>query len=505
MKKLGMQFFCFSLCFLLGRGLAAQAEGSVKNVDSEETPVETEATVTQKPSVDRYFADPQIAMSAPGYLVTAGDVYSLTYAAMSVPVSYLIHVDSSYKVRVSNLAVLDTAGKTYLELKSQVESVVTKNYPMSGVQFVLLHPAVFTVTVNGEVTATAEPPAWALTRLSAVVDASLTSYSSTRDIMVTSVTGKSRTCDLFKAERFGDLSEDPFVRPGDVITVQRRSRLVTIEGAVERPGAYQLKDNEGLDELIRFYGNGFTPVADSSRMELVRHVESESITGDKLYLDASDLASNFTLKHFDALNVPVVTELLPVMFVEGAVGVNLEDEIEKSTRIPVQFNAGENYASLVRRNRDWFGSVSDTANAYLVRGGTRLPLNLNPMLYDVSFRSKYVVQNNDILVIPFRQYFVTVSGAVALPGRFAYIPDRDWFYYINQAGGFDPARNSSRSVTITDVNGRTQSKTVSITPETNILANSNAFLYYFNQYAPIVTTSLTVLTTVLTLIAVTAN
>jgi len=100
---------------------------------------------------------------------------------------------------------------------------------------------------------------------------------------------------------------------------------------------------------------------------------------------------------------------------------------------------------------------------------------------------------------------VTVSGAVAVPGRYPYIPDRDWSYYINLAGGFDPTRNSFERVTITDLNGKKQDKKSLITPETNIMANNNAFLYYFNQYAPIVTTTLTVITTVFTVIAVTGN
>jgi len=488
-RSLFLVLCAFSAAALSSQAAAAAAEESTGN----------------EISADKYSANAQIAMSNPGYLVTAGDVYTLAYAAGTVPVTYTLPVDTSYKIRVSNLAVLDAAGKTYLELKNQVEAVVTKNYPMSGVQFVLLNPAVFTVTVKGEVKATAEPTAWPLTRLSVVAGGVLTPYSSTRDITVTSVNGQSRTYDLYKAQRLGDLSENPYVRPGDVITVNRLSRLITVSGAVERPGTYQLKEGEELAELIRYYGSGLTPVADPSRMELVRHVESDSVSGNKLYLDSRDITANFNLKHFDVVTVPVITELLPVMFVEGAIGATIGVNPESSTRFPVRFNAGENYASLVSRNRAWFGAVSDTANAYLVRGDSRLPLNLNPMLYDASYRSEYFVEQGDTLVIPFRQYYVTVSGAVSVPGRYPYIPDRDWSYYINLAGGFDPSRNSSERVTITDLNGRKLDKKGLITPETNIMANNNAFLYYFNQYAPIVTTTLTVITTVFTVIAVTGN
>ena len=43
-----------------------------------------------------------VAMSNAEYRVTAGDVYMLAYAAGTMPVTYQLIVDSSYKIRVSN-------------------------------------------------------------------------------------------------------------------------------------------------------------------------------------------------------------------------------------------------------------------------------------------------------------------------------------------------------------------------------------------------------------------
>ena len=125
------------------------------------------------------------------------------------------------------------------------------------------------------------------------------------------------------------------------------------------------------------------------------------------------------------------------------------------------------------------------------------------MLYDASYKSEYFVEPNDVLIIPFRQYFVTVSGAVAIPGRYPYIPDRSWEYYVGLAGGFVATQNSHQAIKITDVAGKAKSVKDPITPETNIEAQTNAFLYYFNQYAPVVTTTLTIISSLLTVWAVT--
>lgn len=439
----------------------------------------------------------QLAMASADYVVTPGDVYAIVYIIGTTSYSYNFTVDPSYKVRVANMAVVDVAGKTFLELKSMVESIVTRNYPLSGVQFVLQTPATFAVVTRGEVTSTSYTSVWALTRLSEIVIPLATSYSSIRDVSVTSANGMTKTYDLFKAQRFGDLKEDPYLRPGDIINVKRLSRSVKLAGAVERAGTYQLLPGENLADLVKKYGSGFTPVADPSRIELVRYVDSKAKAGDKIFLGEKDLDANYALENFDTVTVLERTDLKPVLFVEGAIGSKTATSPEVSTRVSVRFNEGENYASVVRANApSWFTSISDTANAYIIRGDEQLPINLNPILYDSAYNASYTVENNDVLVVPFRQYFVTVAGAVVAAGRYPYIPGRDWSYYIGLAGGFNIDNNAFDAVTITDVSGKRQRKTDPILPESKIFADNNAFLYYFNKWAPVITTTATIITSV---------
>ena len=123
-------------------------------------------------------ANAQLAMSVPNYPVTAGDVYTLAFLAGSSPVTYSIPVDTSYKIRVANLGVISCAGLTYPQLKAQVEQVVNKNYPLSGVQFSLTAPAVFLVSITGEVKEASEEKAWALSRLAEFIEPLKTKYSS---------------------------------------------------------------------------------------------------------------------------------------------------------------------------------------------------------------------------------------------------------------------------------------------------------------------------------------
>ncbi|MDR2375316.1 MAG: SLBB domain-containing protein, partial [Treponema sp.] len=279
------------------------------------------------------------------------------------------------------------------------------------------------------------------------------------------------------------------------VPLNREERRITIEGAVRRPGTYNLLPEENLRDLIDVYGDGFTPLADSARIELTRYVNSTDKSGNKIYLAEKAVENNFPLENYDVIVIPTVAGARPVLFVEGAVGVSEEGNLTASNRLIVRFEPGEDYGSLVRRNLDWFSAVSDTMNAYILRNNERIPLNLNPLLYSRESPSLYYLEQYDTLVIPFRQYFVTVSGAVVNPGRYPYIPDRNWEYYVALAGGLKKDQNVLRKVTITAVDGSPMTKNDQIVPETIINAETNSFLYHFNQIAPFITTTLSIITT----------
>ena len=405
----------------------------------------------------------QMAMSNADYMVTAGDIYSLSYSANGIAVSYTIPVDPTYKIRVSNLAVLDASGKSFLTLKKQVEEIVQKNYPMSGVQFILTNPASFKVVVTGEVKRTVEKQAWALTRLSSVVSGTMTSYSSIRDVTVTSKNGKKRTYDLFKATRDGDLSQNPFVRPGDVITLNRIKRKVTISGSIERPGTYELMKGENLKNLVEYYGGGLTELADTSRIELVRNRENMDAGGEKLYIGQTELDKNYELLNGDSISIASKGSLLPYIVIEGIINMSdsatanqiADDDMSEKNmmrRRTVKFYEGENYATFIRRYKSMFNSYSDLVNAYVERNGSKIAMNLEEMIEDELYMSKYLVERNDKLVVPFQQHFVNVlvNGEVNAVREEAAWPLRRLSTILE---GNLTAYSSTRNVMVTSVDG----------------------------------------------------
>ena len=450
-------------------------------------------------------ADPQLAMSVPDYPVTAGDVYTLSFAAGATPIVYTIPVDTTYRIRVANLGVLNCKGLTYNQLKTQIDSLVSKNYPMGGVQFILTSPAIFLVSITGEVRGATERKAWALTRLSAFVTASLTDYSSVRNVTVISEDGEEKNFDLYKAQREGDFSQDPYLRPGDKIVINRYDRRVTIRGAVERPGTYEILDGENIKMLVDYYASGLQPLADVSRTTLYR-VSGEKDSGRMVYLEQKDIDADYQLLSYDVITIASYRDLTSAMFIEGAVSVaNIAAgtaEAAGTARITVRFTEGENYASLVRRFSGVFIATSDLSAAYIIRGEAHIPIDLTKILYDASFYSSEIVEDNDILLVPFRQFFVTVAGAVNNPSRFPYIPDRDWSYYVGLAGGIDTSRNSHEKMEILTIDGKKLSKNDFITPEATIDVKENSLYYKWRLAAPTITTILSIVSTTLSIILV---
>lgn len=457
----------------------------------------------------------ELAMSSADYMVTAGDIYTLSFAVGSTPVSYTIPVDSSYRVRVANLAVLDATGMSFVKLKRQVEDIVTKNYPMSAVQFVLLNPSTFNVRLVGEVKQSKETQAWALTRLSEVLQDDLTSYASSRIVTITSQSGQKKTYDLFQASRFGDLTQDPYLRPGDVITIGRAERIVNIKGAVERPGQYELLAGENLKELIEYYANGYTTYADPSKIEVSRTYGFNSVQKkeETLYWDGVALEENKELINYDVVTISSYQNLRPVVFVEGAIAAPETIESTKSegnvsvvetssgipsssSRMVFPFVEGRSYIAFVRSNVNLFTPVSDTDRAYVMRKGTIIPIDVTRIMHDVEYNPDLLMEPYDVLHIPFQSFKVRVSGSVKNPGQYPYVPNRTYEYYISLAGGFITSENVGSSVIITDVDGKRMNKREVITPDSNIMAKTNSFMYWWNQYSPIITTVGTVLTAV---------
>lgn len=424
----------------------------------------------------------QVAMATNEYIVTAGDIYTLAFGSGSFSIS----VDSTYRVRIANLGIVNAKGLTLQEFKNKVESLVVSNYPSGGIQFFLTNPAQFHVFIKGEVTAASTFDTWALVRASDIISAYYTNYSSRRFFTIISAEGKETKYDLYEAKRKGNFSQDPYLRPGDTIVVPKIDRQVSIAGEVYRPGVYELETGDELHALIFDYAEGFSPYANKNRIELNRFVGGQPMYETE-YLKETDLHSDKPLACFDTVTVSSIYESQGMIYMEGAVAETSGGIVSQPTvsaKLKFSYRTGKSLIQFVSENRGLFLDSADLRNAYIWRKAKseneeeqKIAVNIHAILYPAAKDSPVedvVLEAEDVLVIPFTQYYVNVTGGVTDAGKYPYQPGRTYEYYIGLAMGINYDQNLFNAIKITDKNGKKLSKKSVIPPEATIYASRNS-------------------------------
>ena len=453
----------------------------------------------------------QQAIASSDYIVTPGDIYALSMQGATVSVT----IDSTYRLRVGNLGIINVKGLTFQELKNKVENLVISNYPTVNVQFYITNPASFKVLITGEVIQSGEVTTWSLLRLSDVIKDKLTPYASTRQIIVESGNVQKKY-DLFQASRFGDMSQDPFLRPGDKIIIPKYERKVNVMGAVRRPGTYELLPGEEIQDLINVFADGYTEDANKNDILLKRFVGGKEVW-QKKHLTETDIIADINLYSKDELNVLSYSLTREVFYIEGAFVVEekkdsetTEDGLTESQfngefdkipsiktisvdtitepaslkRMLVEFDVGTSYAAIVKENKIWFmNNSADLGNAYIRRKIQNensepkeeiIHIDLKKILYGSGFYEELYVQADDVLYIPYIQFYVLVNGAVNSIGKYPYQAGKDYMYYVNLANGINLDQNIFGTVTIKTKDGKKLSNKIVIHPEAVITVHRNS-------------------------------
>ncbi len=442
-----------------------------------------------------------LAMTTPDYPVTPGDIYTLSFLKGTNAASQSLVVENDYRVNMAVFGILNARGQSFIDFKRKVEETVARGYPGSSPQLIIRSTGIFEIQVVGEVANAGLTQSWGLARLSSLYSSYKTAYSSERQVGIRSANGSERSYDLFKARRAGDLSQDPYLLPGDMVVISNAERRVSITGEVIMPGQYQLLPGEELPALVFQYAKGFTDLADSSRIRITRLVSEESSVGKLIYVDGSKNGGmNGHLNNLDSVIIASRQDFLPIVYFEGAVGVgkpvsgDTAESPDVSNKVPYLFHPGALLSTAVLAMRNQFSAISDIKKAYLRRAadGEIIPVNLESFLHRFDFSDDIALQANDVIIVPFRQFFVSVSGAVYSPGRYPYVPDRSWAYYVSLAGGVNEELNNGKHQFIFDIDGKPRSISELIQPEDRILIPANSFLYNFGRVSSILTTTISI-------------
>jgi protein involved in polysaccharide export with SLBB domain len=389
------------------------------------------------------------------YVCGPGDVLDLNFWGIQ-NYRHRLTVDLEGRLFVPKLGHYPVKGNALSEVRRTLREAVARSYPRLKFDVTLVEPRTFLVQV---VDAVGRPGAYATQatdRVATVIDRAggLARNGSRRRIEIRRSDGAVLHADLLRYAQTGDTQHNPRLLDGDVVRVPFEAVAASIEGAVNRPGRYELVGSRDLAELLDLAG-GLAPTA-TRRLPLsvVRRQPDERQAQELVALPEDGPPPAIALHHEDVVRVPGVAELQRSLTVSGAVAGAASPEDPSATR-RVPFVEGDTVRTLLDRVGG-VGPSADLPHAYILRDGAQLPVDLHALLALRRTEADRPLALGDTLVVPFGRRSVRVQGAVLTPGLYPYNPGFGIEQYVAAAGG--PSKNAQglSSVRVITPDGRTR-------------------------------------------------
>jgi protein involved in polysaccharide export with SLBB domain len=222
------------------------------------------------------------------YRVGPGDVLLLQMwgkVSRSVP----IEVGPEGTALIPGAGLVQMAGRSLSDVRAEVLRRMAQQYRDVSMDLRLARPRTFRVYLTGQVERPGPVDASGALRVGDVLtDDQLLDGASRRRIDVRHVDGTREYCDLDLFLRTGDAAVNPWLRDGDVIQVPTATEFIWAQGAVARPGRYEVGPRDSLLNLLRLAGDPL-PAAEAARTLLVRFVDP--FTPESLWVSLSDIYS----------------------------------------------------------------------------------------------------------------------------------------------------------------------------------------------------------------------
>jgi len=238
----------------------------------------------------------------------------------------------------------------------------------------------------------------------------------------------------------GDASNDVRTEQGDIIFVGLSKRLVVLRGAVRRPGAYELRDDEKFSRLLEF-GGGLLPTASTDRVQIDRVLPpAERSPGkDRALIDVPVKGQPSTLDTLRIYDNDFVT-----VFGVGDVRRNrvvLQGEVYEPG--VYEWSQGMSLGQLLSKAQGflpWALTDRVKIQRQILHTGRAQMLSLNPQ--DSSFDRVPLQEFDTVMVLDARSTFpggtVAIGGAVVNPGQRTYVENMTLADFIDLSGGFKP-------------------------------------------------------------------
>ena len=286
--------------------------------------------------------------------------------------------------------------------------------------------------------------------------------------------------DMEKYYILGEEKNNPYIKDGDIVVVPALKKQVTIGGAINNPGSIELVEGDKISDIIAL-ALGLKKDAYLEEAEIVRFKENSIDTeiiafnlqgiikdphnqedlllqdDDRIYIRSiPDFHEKKYIRIFGEVKFPGIyaieenkTTLLEIMDKCGGITENsdlanafiqrkrrediVDPEFERLKLMLVQDMSELEYEYFKTKSRELRGKFS---------------VAFEKLCRDKDENLDVVLKNNDYIYFPSKTVTVSVSGQVKNPGLITYLPEKNYLYYIEQAGGFswNPRKSKIRII-----------------------------------------------------------
>ena len=356
--------------------------------------------------------------------------------------------------------------KTNLSLaKKKIIAVINKYYKNVDISISLVDIRKIKVSLIGDVK---KPSTYTLPGNARLVDLiagshGLTATSNYRTIKIISNDSSSKNYDLLKFYRFADRSNNPLLHEGDIVSIDKFDKVVSIRGEVKYPGVYGFIPNETVADFINLAG-GFLSKAKTDSIEVVKfQPDGESQTSR--YYSFDELSSgNVSLTNQDM----VIVRQIPLYYIDRYVKIEgwvkypgYYKIVEDKTTLEDIINEAGGFlkdaslvdASLWRslgtvendpeydrlkdiQRKDMTDDEYDYFKAKSRQRKGKVVVDFIALFHNHNELENVVLKKEDVINIPEAKNYIIMLGQVINPGNIIYQKELKVKDYINLAGGF---------------------------------------------------------------------
>jgi polysaccharide export outer membrane protein len=461
------------------------------------------------------------------YYIGGGDVFFIS-AVGSPTIQYTATINQQCDLYIPALGVLKLGKITLFAAQKRIgEFVQTKLKKQNEMYVVLTKAKKVTISVNGAV---ANPGTYTfpgsyriLDALRAANNGALPSMSGCnfREVQCSNK-DSAMVIDLFTYLLKNDIAGNPYLYPGDRITIPYATKSILMNGPIKSivTGWIPIKENESLSSLLSLFT--FDASADTSRIFFQTTV-SDSIRSTRTI--GWNEAVSITLHDRDIITVLQKNKYKPVLLitVSGEVAQpGMYPIIRDSTTVdivlamaggPTQF-ADVSRAVIIRRDK--IADEQTTNEPNVSTNAVSMRPEMSAGFLKMNTMNDYSIVNlknrgmavkliaNDEIFFPHKDIYVYISGNIKNPGAYEYVPGKSYDYYIAKAGGYTRIADKSNMFGVRrySVVSQKTDLTEIIAGDVIVIPDSQQHKFLINILLPVLQTTATIISVLLALYTV---